>query len=465
MPQKWFVLAAVACGTFMATLDASVINIALPTLTKALSSELFQVKWVVIIYLLVITCLLLPFGRLADLYGRRKIFTFGYFVFTLGSGLSGLSSSLQQLLVARAVQGVGAAMLMANGPAIITSVFPAGERGKALGTMAMVVSAGLISGPSVGGMLIGIWGWPSIFLLNLPFGLLGIMLVTKFVPKEHGARKRESFDWGGAFLQLLVLLSFIATMEGPSLFLQYSGTPFSIHRSFFALMTLLIAAVFIQFEARSPSPLIDLSLLRIRTFWTANLGGFLIFVATTSVTVLMPFYLDQILHLSPSQIGLTMTAIPLTILFVAPIAGRISDRFGTKPLSFLGALIATCGLLVMSGVVGEGINENTSRRAIIACLSAIGLAIGVFQSPNNSAILSSVPLDKLGIASALLATIRNLGLVTGTTVATVIFAWRKQVTGDFITALHFTYFFSGLVTLGALLASLGHKKKKRGQYA
>src|SRR5687768_13126935 len=197
MPQKWWVLATVACGTFMATLDSSIVNIALPTLTKTLGSDLYRIKWVVIIYLLVITCLLLPFGRLSDQYGRKGIFQAGFLLFTLASTLCGLSPNLDGLLLFRGLQGVGAAMLMSNGPAIITAAFPSNERGKALGTLAMVVSAGLVTGPSLGGFLITHLGWRSIFLVNLPVGLAGILLAQQFIPKDHGTRLKAPFDWAG----------------------------------------------------------------------------------------------------------------------------------------------------------------------------------------------------------------------------------------------------------------------------
>jgi len=425
MPQRWWVLTAVACGTFMATLDSSIVNIALPTLTKALESDLYRIKWVVIIYLLVITCLLLPLGRLSDTYGRKRVFQGGYIVFTIGSAFCGMASSLIGILSARGLQGVGAAMLMANGPAIITGAFPAGQRGKALGTLAMVVSAGLISGPSIGGLLITTLGWKSIFWVNVPVGFLGTMLVQKFVQVDPSESAKAPFDWAGAILQLALILFFIVAVDPPSISISGS-VPFPIPRWLIALMIPLLGFLFIRVELDAQAPLFDISLLSIRTFWTANLASFLTFVAYSSLTVLMPFFLEEVLHFAPDKAGLFMTAIPLTIFVVAPVSGRLSDTLGSKGLSSFGALIGACGLFVMAGAFGLGVHSQISHPSIILGLCSIGLSTGLFQSPNNNAIMGVVPANKLGVASALLATVRNLGLVTGTGLATGLFAWRYK---------------------------------------
>lgn len=452
--QKWWVLAAVACGTFMATLDSSIVNIALPTLTKVLETDLYRIKWVVIAYLLVITCLLLPFGKLSDLYGRKKIFQTGFLIFTIGSLLCGLAFNLTWLLVSRAFQGIGAAMLMANGPAVITAAFPGGERGRALGTLAMVVSAGLISGPSIGGLLITTLGWKSIFLVNIPIGILGISLVQRFVPKDHGAKMIVPFDWEGTFLQMLLLLSFMILVDPPTI--SVSGSePVRISRLMVGALILLFSFMFFKVESEAKAPLFDLSLLKNRVFWTANLASFLTFVSYSFLSVLMPFFLEEVLWFTPDKAGLFMTAIPLAIFIIAPISGHLSDRFGSQELSFLGAFIGAVCLFRMAGAFGVGLFEKSSTLEIVTTLFLMGLATGLFQSPNNNAIMGSVPPNKLGVASALLATVRNLGMVAGTGLATGLFAWRHEATGDFVRSLHFTYYIAGFFALGAMFASLG----------
>lgn len=441
----------------MATLDSSIVNIALPTLTKDLGSPLYRIKWVVIIYLLVITCLLLPFGRLSDLYGRKRVFQFGFSVFTLGSALCGISSTLTWLLVFRTLQGIGASMLMANGPAVITAAFPSGERGKALGTLAMVVSAGLISGPSIGGLLITEFGWQSIFLVNVPVGILGLALVQHYVPTDHRIRHHAPFDWPGAVLQMLLLVSLIIAVDPPSI--SVSGSvPFPVSRFIALILVGVIGALFIKVEAEAKAPLFDMTLLKNQTFWTANLASFLTFVSYSSLSVLMPFFLEEVLHFTPDKAGIFMTAIPLTIFVVAPISGRLSDRMGSQGLSVAGALIGALGLFVMGGAFGLGIHEHVSSAGIVLALCSMGLATGLFQSPNNNAIMGAVPSQKLGVASALLATVRNLGLVIGTGLSTGLFSWRQKVTGNFVESLHFTFFVAGVLAVGAMIASLGKRQ-------
>ena len=458
MSSKWWILTAVACGTFMSTLDSSIVNIALPTLTKDLQTDLYLIKWVVIVYLLVITCLLLPFGRLSDQYGRKNIFQLGFIVFTAGSALCGISPSLNWLIASRALQGVGASMLMSNSPAIITAGFPANERGKALGTLAMVVSAGLVSGPSIGGFLVAHFGWRSIFLVNIPIGILGILLVNRFVAADAFRVAKAPFDWAGTFLQTILLLSLMVLVDPPSI--SVSGTdPVPVSRVVVGIFTLVFGALFLKVESDARAPLFDLSLLKIRTFWTANLASFFTFVAYSGLTVLMPFFLEEMLAFSPDKAGLYMTAIPLTIFVIAPISGRISDRLGSQELSFIGATICALALFLMGGLFGPGINPDMSRLKILLGLVSVGLAMGLFQSPNNNAIMSSVPPVKLGVASALIATIRNLGFVAGTGLSTGLFAYKQEMGASYVSALHFTFIVAGIVSVLAMIASLG---KRRG---
>jgi EmrB/QacA subfamily drug resistance transporter len=459
MTHKWWVLAAVACGTFMATLDASIVNIALPTLTKDLNCDLFQVKWVVVIYLLGITCLLLPFGKVADIFGRKPVFQLGFLIFTIGSVLCGLAPTLKLLVLARALQALGVSMLMANGPAIITSAFPANERGAALGTLAMVVSAGLLAGPSIGGILIGHIGWRSIFFINIPVGILGMMLAQRHFPAQE-RRTPAPFDWAGAFLQCVLLISFIILFDPPNISVS-GGQPLPVSRWVIAAVTLFLGAIFLRVEADARAPILDLSLLRNRTFWSANLASFLTFVAYSAVTVLMPFFLEEVMKFSPQTAGLFMTAIPLTIFVVAPLSGRLSDKVGSQELSFSGALIGTIGLFFMSGLFSPGVRPEMGSLEVILSLATIGLATGLFQSPNNNAIMGSVPMAKLGVASALLATVRNLGLVTGTGLATSLFAWRKAVDHDFVPAFHAAFFAAGCVSFLAMLAALAKPRLRR----
>jgi MFS family permease len=356
-------------------------------------------------------------------------------------------------------------MLMVNGPAIITSAFPACERGTALGILAMVVSGGLISGPSIGGFLISHLGWRSIFLVNIPIGLAGIYLVFRYVIDDSFFSKEKApFDWVGALLQMVVLISFILIFDPPQI--SVSGSvPFMVSRLVIAAITVVFAAVFLKVESEAEAPVFDFSLLKNRTFSAANLASFMTFVAFSSVSVLMPFFLEEMMGFQPHQAGLFMTAIPLTIFVVAPISGRLSDRFGGQELSVAGTFIGAIGLLMMSGVVGSGLTKNVGNAGIVFSLCTIGLAMGLFQSPNNNAIMGAVPADKLGVASALLATIRNLGLITGTGLSTALFSWKMEASGDFILSLHTAHLVGGIIAVLAMLASLsrGHTPPATGK--
>jgi EmrB/QacA subfamily drug resistance transporter len=441
----------------MATLDASIVNIALPTLTKELGVELYRIKWVVISYLLVITCCLLPFGRVADQYGRKKTFQVGFGTFVLGSLLCGLSGSLPLLVASRILQGLGASMLMANGPAIIAAAFGQ-DRGKALGTLAMVVSAGLVTGPSLGGILITQFGWETIFWVNIPIGIIGILLTQFFVPKDVRTPSEAPFDWGGAFLQFVLFVGLILLVDPPAVSIA-TFPQLPVPRLVLGTVLLLCLSLFLQVEREARAPVFDLSLLKNRTFWSANLASFLMFVSFASITVLMPFYLEGVKGLGTHHAGLVMTAIPVTIFVVAPFAGRLSDRWGSRGLSILGASLGFLALLSMSGVAGFGVEQGTSVPFVVFFLAVIGMATGFFQSPNNNAIMSVVPGSKLGVASAFLATIRNLGLVMGTGMATALYASHARThNGDLVGAFRFTLAAATVVQFFAMIASFGKKK-------
>ncbi len=460
MTRKWLVLAAIGCGTFMATLDSSVINIALPTLTKTFNADLSSVKWVVIVYLLVITCLLLPMGRLSDQIGRKRIYISGFLVFSVASLACALSGSLGALIFWRGVQGIGASMLMANGPAIITASFPGSQRGTALGVISMAVSAGLVSGPSIGGFLVKSLGWPSIFLVQMPVALLGTFLALQYVLKDSRIKISSSFDWAGAIIQSFLIIFFILALDPPS-FSVFGEYSFRVSRTLIGILGLVLLAIFLKIESQAKRPVFDFYLLKDRTFWTANLSAFFLFVSYASVFVLMPFFLEREMSYDTGRAGLFMTAIPLTIFVVAPLSGRLSDRFGSRGLSFIGAGVGSLGVLLMSGVIGKGLNHSINSWEIVLFLCLMGFALGLFQTPNNNAIMASVPKEKLGTASALIATIRNLGMVTGAGLATSLFTWRNNADGSFSGSFHFALGVAGVFGIIATVAALG---KKSGPY-
>ncbi|MCD4808777.1 MAG: MFS transporter [Methanosarcinales archaeon] len=399
---KWRAMLVVSIGIFMATLDASIVNLALPTLTDYFNTDIATIEWVILSYLLTVTTLLLTLGRLSDMYGRKPMFLAGLLTFTLGSGLCSLSASADQLIVFRVVQGLGAAMLMANSTAIITAVFPQTERGKALGLTGTVISIGYITGPALGGFLIYWVGWQSIFYINIPVGLLGTVYAFKTL-KPDQVHVSQKFDILGAILMFLSLISLVlAITQGQVLGLD---SPAIIALS---ILFAVFLAGFVIVEKRADQPIVELSLFRNRPFSASNASGFLSFVAMFAVMLLMPFYMEDILGYNPSHVGMAFIAVPLVMAMVAPVSGWISDRTNSFLLSSLGMAVFCLALFLLGNL-----DQDATYLDIVIRLGMIGLGMGLFQSPNNSIVMGSVPKDRLGIAGGMLGMVRNLGMVTG----------------------------------------------------
>ncbi len=400
---KWIVFAVVATGTFMATLDSSIVNVALPTISKAFGAGKGQLQWAVTAYLLTISSLLLAFGRLGDIIGKNKVYAAGFLGFILGSALCGAAYNVWQLVAFRVAQAVGAAMLMANAMGLITSVFPASERGRALGTTGTVVALGSLTGPSLGGVLVGSLGWRAIFYLNIPVGILGFAAAWLFLPKDQDIVRNQNFDYAGALLfgggMTLLLLSLSAGQE-----LGWGSARVLAQLA----LAVLLLATFLLTEIRVKQPMIDLSLFRNRLFFAGNAAGLLSFMASSFVFYLVPFYLAEILRLPPYQMGLIMTFFPLVLAVVAPLSGWLSDRVGPFLLTTGGMAVSALGLFLLSGI-----SVNSSPLSVAWRLSLLGVGSGMFQSPNNSSVMGTVPPPKLGVAGGVMATIRNLGMVTG----------------------------------------------------
>jgi EmrB/QacA subfamily drug resistance transporter len=403
---KWKAMFVVSIGVFMATLDSSIINVSLPTLTTYFSTDITTIQWVILSYLLTITTLLLTLGRISDMYGRKPIFILGLLIFTLGSGLCSFSVTANQLIAFRVVQGLGAAMIMANGPAIITHVFPHTERGKALGLIGTVVSIGFLAGPALGGFLIDLIGWQSIFYINIPIGLLGTVYALKTLHPDE-AHAEQKFDILGAvfmFISLTALLFGITQGE------ELGWRSLEI-LGLFILFTVFLL-MFLIVENRTSQPMIELSLFRNRPFSASNMSGFLSFVAMSGVTLLIPYYLENILGYDTRHVGVIFMAIPLVMALVAPVSGWISDKTNSFKLSSAGMGITCLALWLISDLGME-----SSFYDIIMRLALVGLGMGLFQSPNNSIVMGAVPKNMLGIAGGMLAMVRNLGMVTGIAIA------------------------------------------------
>ncbi|MDR3641499.1 MAG: MFS transporter [Humidesulfovibrio sp.] len=406
----WRALSVAISGTFMATLDAGIVNTALPTIGQNFQANLPMVQWIVAGYFLVISCLLLLFGRMGDMYGRRRITSLGFTVFTLSSMLCGAAPTMGALIAARVGQGVGAAMLMANGPAIIMSAFPGPTRGRALGLLGLTVALGSLTGPGLGGVLIQGLGWRSVFYVNLPIGLMGLTLALRFLPRLE-RRRDERLDIAGAVLFAVGMIGLLFVMsQGHDL--GWGSTS--------VLCGLGVAVVglgsFYLWERRCEHPMLDFSLFRIWAFLSGNIVAFLTFLSMFTNAILLPFYLHGQQHLEPFATGLVLSSLPLAMGVSAPVSGYLSERVNFATLTTIGLAVTSCGLLWLSFLA----SDSPLWRAYVGQI-IVGLGVGIFMSPNNNSVLSSAPQDKVGLVSGVLALVRNVGMVSGIAVAISVF--------------------------------------------
>jgi len=463
--RKWHVMAAVAMSIFLATIDGSIVNIALPTLVRQLDTTFATVQWVVLGYLLTMATLMLGVGRLADMRGKKPIFTLGLVIFTAGSLLCGLSTSVYALIAFRVLQAVGAAMSLAIGPAITTEAFPPSERGKALGISGTLVSLGSITGPTLGGLIINALDWHWIFFVNLPVGAAAIFMAARFVPsiRPPGGQR---FDFGGAAALFVSMLSFLLALTAG----QSRGFGDPVVLALFAGFATFLA-LFLAIERRVAHPMIDLGMFRNALFSVSLATGFLTFVASAGAFLLMPIYLQGVLGYGASQVGLLMAIVPVMMGISAPISGSLSDRFGSRAITVIGMTI-----LVMAHLSISTLAADTGPLGIVLRLLPLGLGMGIFQSPNNSAIMGAAPPQRLGIASGFMALTRTLGQTTGSALIGSLWAMNvaQRAGGPLaqgattapaalqVAAIHDTFLLvAGLAVVGLALTVWGFREARR----
>jgi EmrB/QacA subfamily drug resistance transporter len=461
-PQRWHILASVVVVLLMTPLDMSAVNVILPTLKAQFASSVGAVSWVSLAYLLVIVGLLLPFGRLGDLWGFRRLFLVGVGLFTVSSALCGLSHTvpalfgpavlrqfgLPALIAARVLQGLGACMMMALSSGIITAVFPPRERGRAMGFVGMGIAFGLVLGPTLGGLLTQWFGWPWIFYINVPIGIAGGAWVRRMLPPLN-PHHPTPVDWPGA---LLIIATLTTLMLGVTL-VETEGWSSPAVR---ALLAASVAAggVLVWHERRSRHPKLDFSLFANPVFAGANLAAMMNYLGQFTAIFITPFALRYGMNRDPQQIGLTMGVLPVAVLVLAPISGALSDRLGTRLLAALGEIIVAIGLFALALIIGRG-----QPLWIIPALALVGVGTGLFQSPNSSAIMGSLPRTHLGIGGSVLAVVRNLGMTFGIAISSAAVAIGSQwyhhthphasAASAILYAAHFGYL------IGAAFALLG----------
>ncbi|MFZ5776310.1 MAG: MFS transporter [Thermodesulfobacteriota bacterium] len=412
--RKWPAFLLVATGVFMSTLDSSMVNLALPAIMREFHATLKDTEWVVLAYLLTVTATLLFWGHLGDRLGRGRIYGTGMLVFGIGSLACAHAPTLALLIAARFLQALGAAMMMATGPAVIKEVFPREQLGRGLGMIGMAVSLGLMCGPGLGGILLSFASWRALFFITVPLGLGLAPLCRRLLPGPGAERHHPSvpLDWLGGLswatgLSLLSLGLTHAGAEGwplPGLTITLAGGGMALYS-------------FLRIEATVPHPLLALELFRSRRFAMAILSATLSFTVLFAVIFLMPFLLDRVLGLPPRRIGLVMLAVPASILAVSPLAGWLADRAEARLVSTGGLALSTLGVLLLATMDAAPQPLSLAMR-----LSLLGAGQALFLSPNSASVLAQVARQHTGAAAALLATARNLGMLLGIAQAGLLFA-------------------------------------------
>lgn len=411
--HKYLLFTVGAIGTFMATLDGSILNVALPTISSDLNISVDVVAWVALAYTLTLISLMLVFGVWVGKKGYYFAYRFGYVFFIAGSTLCALSGTLHLLLFGRVVQAIGTAMFASIGPGMVTTVFGEKERGKGIGMMVMMVSAGFMVGPPLGGFLLHFYSWPSIFVINIPIGFIGLFMTFRYfkqMPKPTGDQKLK-WKSAASMSSALVTLTFALSSIN-----DYPLTDYHIWG--LGSISFILFCFFVYFESRPETAMIGFSVLRNRHF-TASIGAMLfMFAAIAGVLLLVPFYLENIRHYDPKQVGLFLIILPIMMFVFAPLSGRLSDKIGFRFLTVTGLLVSMVGLYITAQL-----NIDSTPGFIILCLSLLGMGNGIFNTPNSSALMGSVKEEQRAVTSSILGTTRNIGMSLGVALSTTLFAY------------------------------------------
>ena len=402
LSYKWIALGNTTLGTLIASLDLNIIFIALPTIASELDISLFTMVWVIIGYSLVTASILLNFGRLGDIFGRVKLYTLGFIIFTIGSGLCSVSQSGEQLVVFRIVQAIGAAFIFSNSIAILTDSFPSNERGKALGINQIAIVLGSVLGLVLGGFLTSYLGWRSIFWINIPIGIVGIFLSSTYL-KELGSIRKEKIDWlgnitfaGGLFLVLagITLWSFGLVYNILIIFLFIFGG-----------LSLIIIFIFIEKLISKEYPMFHFSLFKIKSFLGGNIAILLNSIARGDFIFLISLYLQgAYMALSPVETGIYLTPVSVALAIFGPLSGWLSDRYDTRFFSALGLFITGIGFLFLTQLQLE-----TSFVELLLPFALLGAGMGIFASPNRASIMNSIPANRRGISASTGTTLFYVG--------------------------------------------------------
>ncbi len=398
MEYKWTVLTVTTVGIFMSTLDASIVVVGLPTIIADLNTSLFAGIWVITGYRLMVTILLVTVGRITDIFGRVKLYNSGFAVFTIGSALCALSPTAEILIAARLIQGFGAALLFVNSMALAVDAFPTAELGTAIGINQMAINAGTIVGYTLSGVMIGLFGWRSIFWINIPVGIFGTIWAHRRLKELSIKTEKETFDYIGA-----VLFSTALTLVLLALTI---GDLRSIVTQSLLVASLVLFTMFLAHERRVDQPVLDLKLFKIRAFTAGNFSNLLNGLAFAALAFELTLYFELVKGYSAFQTGLALIPMDFTLIVIGPISGRLSDKYGGRGLSTIGLVITSVALLVFSTF-----SIDTGVVIITAALALGGFGIGLFRSPNASSVMGSVPPGRRGVAAGVRSTVINTSSV------------------------------------------------------
>ena len=411
-PSKWTIFSLVATGSFMSTLDSSIVNVALPNLMGELGTNLATIEWVVLVYLIAFTSLILSFGRLSDIIGRRRILICGHLLFSGASLLCALSSGVGMLIFARALQGAGGAMIMSCSQALIVDAFPLQQRAKALGGIGTVVAAGLTSGPAIGGFVLTHFSWWMIFAINVPVGLVAAILASRILKGTPAdTRRDEPFDLAGG---LYIATGFGALFVALTHAFQWGYL--SVPVVGLTIFSLLFFWLFARHELRATHPILAPALLVEPQFFLPVLSSVSLYTALFTMVFLMPFYLIFPMGYSEAQAGSVMM-IPFALLFVVPpFSGALADRMGSRTLCVVGMATLAIALALLAWP-----KSTLTFSQIALRLGLLGFGVALFLPPNNTTIMGTVPPETRGVASSMVGAARNLGMVLGVAIAGAIF--------------------------------------------
>lgn len=409
---KWTMFIIAAIGNFIAMLDSSTVNLALYPMSVDLHVTMGQIQWVMIAYMLILTVFLPFFGKLGDIFSKNKLYTFGFAVFALGAFLNTTAESFGLLITYRCIEALGASVMLSNAQAIIASIFKNERRGKALGLNGCIIAVGGMSGPALGGVLINSFGWRSVFFPCIPIAVIGAFYAYKMLPRTVKIDiKNFKFDYKGfIYFTVSLFALLLAISEG------HAWGWNSLRIIILGAITFVFGALFYMRDHKINYPLINFSLFKIKSFTFGNLAVMTSYMAMFTNSILLPFFLQEILRYNPMITGLLILPYSVTLSVIAPVSGRLSGKYGSRYLTLMGPAVY-CIALLMFTLFGK----NVAMWQLVLASGIMGIGNGLFQSPSNNAIMTSVQKSELGIASGILALSRNMGNILGVAVTITLF--------------------------------------------